>query len=344
MNPQTLKPIVEALLFASEKPLDASDLLKIIQRVDVAPETPVSPDIEAALSETEDPLELRVADIFSDEFVEETVTSLSEEGESEFNVSSEKNIADLAPEFDAEQIPSPQLSAEDQLQRMQVEEEEKLGRADIQEVINDLVQEYERNPDRGFVLLKVAQAYQFRTKPDLARYIRAMSKVAPTRLSQAALETLSIIAYRQPITRVEVDQIRGVDSGGVVKSLSDRDLIRIVGKKDEAGRPLLYGTTEGFLEIFNLGSLQDLPSLKELHQIEEEMQRNAAPGNVIHLETEEEEIQEAVQEMDMRFAELEQEEEEAFSELDQEIQLLQSLDEQVKGTLNPKVEQVPPVE
>ncbi|MBF0492265.1 MAG: SMC-Scp complex subunit ScpB [Deltaproteobacteria bacterium] len=350
MNPQTLKSVVEALLFACEKPLDATDLLKIIQRVDPEVEKDdkktnegFQTQVNAQFEEVGkgDLLKLQIANIFSDEegFMEEMV--LDSKGKSETSISdlpaseSLEGLAVLSPE-DAGR----ELSAEEQLLQKQNEEEEKLGRADIQEAINDLMQEYEKNSERGFTLVKVAQAYQFRSKPSLAPYIRAMSKAVPTRLSQAALETLSIIAYRQPITRIEVDQIRGVDSGGVVKSLSDRELIRIVGKKDEPGRPLLYGTTEGFLEIFNLDSLQDLPSLKELHQIEEEMKRNEEPGNVVRLETEiEEEIQEVESEMELHFAELEEEEEETFSALDQEVQLLHSLDEKVKGTLNPKVEE-----
>src|SRR6478609_993268 len=92
----------------------------------------------------------------------------------------------------------------------------------------------------------------------------------PVRLSRAQLETLAIIAYRQPITRPEIDDIRGVDSGPVLKGLLERDLIRILGKKDEAGRPMLYGTTPSFMEVFSLKSLRDLPTLKEFTELSEE--------------------------------------------------------------------------
>lgn len=314
MMKENLKSIVEALLFASEKPLDAGDIFKIIQRVELENVIPLHP-------------------LAAQENAEETSEGVEEISPSPENT---EEVLEASDEVSGEE-----KSAEEQLMQKQEEEDDKLGRGDVQEVILELIEEYQNNPVRGFELVKVAHAYQFRTKTSVGPYVRAMSKVAPTRLSQAALETLSIIAYRQPITRVEIDQVRGVDSGGVVKSLSDRELIRIVGKKDEPGRPLLYGTTEGFLEIFNLGSLQELPSLKELHQIEEEMKRsNPEDANVIQLSSEEEdEVAEVEAEMELHFADLEKDEEEAFSELDEEIDQLLQFDEQVKTTLNPKVEE-----
>jgi segregation and condensation protein B len=90
------------------------------------------------------------------------------------------------------------------------------------------------------------------------------------RLSRAQLETLAIVAYRQPVTRPEVDDVRGVDSGQVIKGLLERDLVKILGKKDEPGRPMLYGTSAGFLELFNLTSLKDLPSLREFTELSQE--------------------------------------------------------------------------
>jgi segregation and condensation protein B len=92
----------------------------------------------------------------------------------------------------------------------------------------------------------------------------------PVRLTRAQLETLAIIAYRQPITRPEIDDIRGVDSGGTLRLLLERDLIRVLGKKEEPGRPLLYGTTPDFLEFFNLNDLRDLPTLTEYSELSPE--------------------------------------------------------------------------
>jgi segregation and condensation protein B len=97
-----------------------------------------------------------------------------------------------------------------------------------------------------------------------------MSALKPVRLTRAQVETLAIIAYRQPVTRPEIEDVRGVDGGAVLKLLLDRDLVRILGKKDEPGRPLLYGTTSHFLEFFGLKSLRDLPTLREFTELTDE--------------------------------------------------------------------------
>jgi segregation and condensation protein B len=129
--------------------------------------------------------------------------------------------------------------------------------------------------DRGVVLDEVAGGWLFRTSVQYAPFVREMSNEKPVRLSRAQVETLAIAAYRQPITRPEVDDIRGVDSGATLKLLLERDLVRILGKKDEPGRPLLYGTTTQFLEFFGLKSLKDLPTLKEFTELSEESRRTA---------------------------------------------------------------------
>ena len=124
--------------------------------------------------------------------------------------------------------------------------------------------------DRGVVLHEVAGGFQFRTNPMNAHWVRELVAGKPVKLSRAQLETLAIIAYRQPITRPEVDEIRGVDSGGTVKTLLDRGLVRVLGKKEEPGRPMLYGTSPVFLEFFNLKDLKDLPTLREFYELSEE--------------------------------------------------------------------------
>ncbi len=123
---------------------------------------------------------------------------------------------------------------------------------------------------RGIHLDEVAGGWVFRTSPEYAPFVRDLTKQKPVRLTRAQVETLAIIAYRQPITRPEVDDVRGVDSGPVVKLLLERDLVRILGKRDEPGRPLIYGTTVQFLEFFGLKSLKDLPTLREFTELSEE--------------------------------------------------------------------------
>jgi segregation and condensation protein B len=149
----------------------------------------------------------------------------------------------------------------------------KAGKADkklVRALADELGHEYAQ---RGIHLEEVAGGLVFRTDAAFAPFIRDVVGKKPVRMTRAQLETLAIIAYRQPITRPEVDDIRGVDSGPVMKMLLDRDLVRILGKKDEPGRPLLYGTTAVFLELFGLRSLKDLPSLREFTELSEDSRR-----------------------------------------------------------------------
>ncbi len=126
--------------------------------------------------------------------------------------------------------------------------------------------------ESGIVLREVAGGWQLRTSPGVAPFVRRFLKVKPQRLTRAALETLSIIAYRQPTTRPEVEDVRGVDCGAVIKALLERKLVKILGKKDELGRPLLYGTTREFLELFALKDLASLPTLREFQELSQEHQ------------------------------------------------------------------------
>jgi len=130
--------------------------------------------------------------------------------------------------------------------------------------------EIHRDGVSGIVLTEVAGGWQFRTEPESGEFVRRFLRVKPQRLTRAALETLAIIAYRQPVTRPEIEDVRGVDSGAVVKALLERRLIKILGKKDEVGRPILYGTSREFLEFFALKDLSALPTLREFHELSEE--------------------------------------------------------------------------
>jgi segregation and condensation protein B len=134
--------------------------------------------------------------------------------------------------------------------------------AEITEALQALRQDYERE-EHGFYLAEVAQGYQFRSKPEYGEWIRKLKKVTPSRLSQAALETLAIIAYRQPILRADVEAIRGVDVGGVLRLLLEKRLIKILGRKDVPGRPIIYGTSQRFLEVFGLKDISSLPTFEE---------------------------------------------------------------------------------
>lgn len=133
----------------------------------------------------------------------------------------------------------------------------------ILEGIRQIKAEYEEG-SKGVELVEVAGGYQFRTKPEWAEWVQRLKKTKAIKLSRSALETLAIVAYRQPIIRPAIEKIRGVDSGWVLRTLLERGLIKMMGRKEMPGRPIVYGTTKAFLELFGLNTLSDLPALKEI--------------------------------------------------------------------------------
>ena len=137
------------------------------------------------------------------------------------------------------------------------------------DLVNELNTEYVEQ-DRAFEIWEVAGGYQIRTRAEFSGYLQKLQKERALRLSQAALETLAVIAYRQPTTRAEIEEVRGVDAGATVRSLLDRQLIRIAGQREVPGRPMLYGTTRRFLEVFGLENLKNLPTLRELDELARE--------------------------------------------------------------------------
>lgn len=140
-------------------------------------------------------------------------------------------------------------------------------KAEIAKRLREIERIYqERN--RGFLLKEVGGGFQFRTRGDLAPWIRKL-RASKSSLTPAAVETLTIIAYRQPVLKAEIDKIRGVDTGGSLKKLLERKLVRIMGRKDVPGKPIIYGTTKKFLEVFDLKDLSELPTLNELKELQE---------------------------------------------------------------------------
>ncbi len=145
---------------------------------------------------------------------------------------------------------------------------EGVPRSEILKALEGLVDDY-LSMDRSYSLVEVAGGYQFRTKAAYAEWIKKLRRTRQPRLGRASIETLAIVAYRQPIVRAEIEHIRGVDSGGVLRGLFKKGMIRIIGKKDVPGRPILYGTSRRFLEFFGLKDLSSLPTLKELGEMRE---------------------------------------------------------------------------
>ena len=174
---------------------------------------------------------------------------------------------------------------------------EEIARADesldedrVQEAIEDLQTLYDES-ERAFQIVELGEGYQILTRAEFAPYLERFDTVPrPSRLSGPALETLAIIAYRQPIGRIEIEYIRGVQAAGVIRTLQDRDLTEVVGRAEGLGRPLLYGTTRRFLEHFGFASLDDLPRPEELPIL----LRDRAPLDEL-LEAEEEDAGQSVE-------------------------------------------------
>lgn len=152
---------------------------------------------------------------------------------------------------------------------------DKDDKAQLSEVLDELTADYQ---SKNLQITEVADGYQLCTRKEYSEWVRKFLKLDKTfRLSQAALDTLSIVAYKQPLTRAEIDDIRGVDSGGSLRTLMEKKIIGPGGRKDVAGRPFMYRTTRKFLEYFGLGDLSDLPTLEDfqashLDEIEGPMQ------------------------------------------------------------------------
>ena len=160
------------------------------------------------------------------------------------------------------------------------------GTKEIDEALNLLKDEYS-SLKRAFNIAEIAGRCRIVTKPEYLPWISNLYQKEMDRLSGPALETLAILAYKQPATRAEIESVRGVNVGGVLKALLEKDLIQVKGRKDVIGRPLVYGTADKFLEIFGLNSLDDLPLLRDFS---EEDLEYGKPKEEVEVETEEAEV------------------------------------------------------
>ncbi len=144
-----------------------------------------------------------------------------------------------------------------------------VDKTEVKDALDKLIAAYEERQS-GISIQEVAGGFQFRTRPEMALWIKKLKGTRPGSLSPAALETLAIVAYRQPIVKAEIETVRGVDVSAPLKGLLEKKLIRIMGRKDAPGKPIIYGTTKKFLEVFNLKELTDLPTMRELTEITEQ--------------------------------------------------------------------------
>jgi segregation and condensation protein B len=233
----------------------------------------------------------------------------------------EEPCAEAAPEVQ-EVVPAAELVSPEQDDQLQAEQDRKLKsaieallfiagnplsldrlkgifedatREQIAAQIELLQQEYDERGS-GIMLAEVAGGFQLGTRPENAPWIRKFRSVkVSSKLSRPALETLAIVAYKQPITRTEVEAVRGVNIGGIMRNLMERRLVKIVGKKDVPGKPMMYGTTQDFLQYFGLKDLSALPTLKEFQELEagEDIMQDAALNDATATSAEDEAFLEA---------------------------------------------------
>ena len=230
--------------------------IEAVPAEEVVVETPPTDGLEAAVEasevSTEDAPALEVPQAQSGEG--------QPQGEQQLKLTAEQKIGLLEALL---------LASGDPLPISRVEELLGCTKDDVLALAESLKQSY-ANETRGLELVNVSSKLQLRTKALYAEYVRNIIAVKPRKLSQAALETLAVIAYQQPVVKSEVDKIRGVDVAPTIKTLMERKLIKILGYQASVGQPALYGTTEDFLSIFGLTSLAELPSLRDLKALVKE--------------------------------------------------------------------------
>lgn len=288
------RAIIEAMLFASAQPLPLHKMLNKIRQI-VEKETVV----EEELSTRED---LRVR-----------IDRLRLQAEALRN-------GDMPPELPAP-VGDQADDIKDQLIKKQEELEQQITTADIKALLKEIQDEL-AGEAHGVELVTVAQGYQLRTKHDVSDCLRDEKLDTPMRLTPSSLETLAIVAYEQPATRQRVEEIRGVDSGGVLKTLLEKGFIKVVGRSDEPGRPLVYGTSKKFLEVFTLNSLKDLPTLEDYHSL----QLASSDGKVDAVSDDVPEIAELI---DDEVVDLTASEKEILDDLDSSLQHLKNVEKEI---------------
>jgi segregation and condensation protein B len=250
----SLKAKIEAVIYAAEEPVTLAQIASLFQ-AELVEEREARLSAEATVAETES-----VAAEEPSLPIEETVI-LPEEAPADTEASDRKSAAEVSPE----------LSEVEQEKRAQ-KQREREARDEARKLIATLVAEYDAN-DRGMEIREIAGGYRVATRPEYHDAVRSFVKSLkpPMKLSLQALETLAVIAYKQPVTAPEVSEIRGVDSGGVLGSLVSRKLITTAGRKQVIGRPILYKTTKEFLLRFGLKDVNELPSIEEFEKMAGEL-------------------------------------------------------------------------
>lgn len=272
MNISELVNALEAILFASARPMSEGELKKVIARwmIEYVPAEATESQADVVCEKTDsenlqkEAVQAARADVVeaADDKLETPALTEAEQAPDEVQVSAD------AGEAESPDVPTMWD-----------------WRKNFKAAVAALKHRWqERGGYSGFALFEVAGGLTFRSRAEYASVLLAMREEKPHRLSRPAMETLAIVAYRQPVTKPECDHIRGVDCGGTIKMLLEKNLLRIVGKKEEPGRPLLYGTSPDFLSFFNLPTLNELPSLRNIADFDESEDDQAYGANQPTLE------------------------------------------------------------
>ncbi len=236
----SLKAKIEAIIYAAEEPVTVDQILTVVQDEIESDEQNVSAQLE------------------------DVPANVGVEPHNEGPTAAADLASEAAPELQA----APAQKSPEDLQKQQAKQKRDRGRRRVREVVEQLVAEYD-SADHGIEIRQLAGGYRMSTKPENHDAVRAFAKALKPaiKLSLQALETLAVIAYKQPVTAPEISEIRGVDSSGVLASLISRKLITTAGRKAVIGRPILYKTTKDFLLRFGLKDLNELPSIEEFEKL-----------------------------------------------------------------------------
>jgi segregation and condensation protein B len=255
----SLKAKVEAIIYATEEPVTLNELA-VLLKDPVLAELRAEEEARLALNET---VSDGVAEVAED--ADDTVEALPIEEEREAPVVSENADSAASPVTSTETQPAVDSK---EARQAQAKEELKTAKARLSLIIDELIADY-ASGERGMEIRQIAGGYRMATKPEHHDVVVSFAKSLkpPVRLSLQALETLAVIAYKQPVTVPEISEIRGVDSAGVIATLFDRKLVTTAGRKQVIGRPILYKTTKEFLMRFGLKDLAELPSMEEFEKL-----------------------------------------------------------------------------
>jgi len=275
----SLKAKLEAIIYATEEPVTLNELASLLKDPVLAELRAEAAAQTASADDASSPETLLADASASDPAFEEMQEAPSTAGDPSEEAAAEE-LASVAAAAEAEAVQSRTPRASKEQRQAEEKEQLKAVKARLSSLLDELIADYAA-ADRGMEIRQVAGGYRMATKPEHHDVVVSFAKSLkpPVRLSLQSLETLSVIAYKQPVTVPEISEIRGVDSAGVIATLLDRKLITTAGRKQVIGRPILYKTTKEFLMRFGLNDISELPSMEEFEKLGEPQAELFSPAS-----------------------------------------------------------------